>query len=196
MSKRKREKGDIESAEGAKHKRVKEHVENNGKHEDRKPTVKTVPKAPDDAPLAASVESPSKASKRPQTKLERKDKKELRSSRTNNQNGFRAVTTVAKATEHPRPAPETDPSNKALRRREAKIEKRRKRGEQAESSRAENLGGFGANTETTVSVSFGGSRSRKKHHKGYNEKSSMWKVSEATGGHMLDLDPLFSQDEA
>lgn len=196
MFKRKREKDDVETAEGAKHKKVKEHPEKNGKREDRKLTVETVPKSTDDASLAASVGSPSKASKRRETKLGRKDEKELGSSRANSQNGFLAVTTIAKATERPRSALEADPSNKALRRREAKIEKRRKRGQHAESLRNENLGGFDASTETTVNVSLGGSRSRKKHHKGYKEKSSMWEVSEATGGHMLDLEPVFPQDEA
>lgn len=161
MSKRKREKSDIESAEGAKHKRVKERLKSDGKSEDHQRTVGTAPKAPEDNPLAPSVESQSKASKRPQAKLERTDQNEVESLRTTDEDRLRPVSTVAKALEHTRSAPEMDHSNKALRRREAKLEKR-----------------------------------RKKHHKGQNKKSSIWKVSEATGGQMLDLDPLFSEDEA
>lgn len=197
MSKRKRENGDIESAEGAKHKRVKEHLENGGKPEDHQRIARTAPKAPEDAPLALSVENLSKASNGRQAKLERKTK-EVGSLRINDLDGLRAisVSTVAKTLEHTRPAPETDPSDKALRRREAKLKKRRKEREQAESPRAENLAGFDVNADTTVNDSLKQSRSRKKSHKGHNEKSSTWKVSEAAGGQMLDLDPLFSQDEA
>ncbi len=190
MPKRKRERSDVESAGRAKHKRVKEHSEDNTKPEDHQNTIGTVPKSAD-ARSTFNTEIPSTTLKRREAKLARKERKKATNSKPDNEDGLRPVNIIVKPTDYIR-TPDADPSKSALLRgQDAKREKRRER-EQAGIPRAGDLGGVGFRTKNAVSEPLGKSKSRKKGHK---EKSSTWKVSEASGGQMLDLDPLFSKDE-
>ena len=194
MSKRKREKGDNESAEGAKHKRVKERSEKSSKAEGYHGPVDAIQKSPEDNRPVLNAASASKALKQREARLERIGRKQTEDLPDGRHDGLRGSKTIIGAPEGAQAALYKDPSNKALNRQEAK--KRRKEKRHAESSKLQDRTGLILNVKKAVDKSAGKSRSKiRVHEKSHKGQFSSWKVSEAVGGQMLDLDPLFSQNE-
>ena len=189
MAKRKRERCDIESADGAKPKRVKEQSEDPSKAIKHQNSTDVVSKVPEDARSALNAEDPTVPLKQQEPRLDRRGRKKAVDLKAEEKGGLHTGHSVAKAPKSTQSAADVDPSNKAFRRQEAKRKRR-------EISRLEDESGLKYNTEKTVNeVLDQSSLGRKARKKGHKDKSSAWKVSEAAGGQMLDLDPLFSQNE-
>ena len=192
MSKRKREKGEPESVGGSKHKRVKEHSEDTPKAAEHQASVETTRKAPKDPSPAPGAEGLSKALKRLEAKRLKKQSKEAGDLGDRERDGSHISKASLNNTESTTHVPTIDPSNKAFERQEAK--KRRKEKRKAENS--EDQDGVRLGADAAVSKSLRKIMSKKKTYgKGHKDKSPAWKVSEAAGGQMLDLDPLFSHNE-
>ena len=194
MSKRKREKGEFEPAEVAKHKKVKAQSEATSNAIKSQALVEVVPKVQDNAPSGPNVENSNKALKRREARRLKREKKQAEDPVDGERDGSRPVRIAAAAIEIASPVPDIDPSNKAFQRQESK--KRRKEKRQAKRSRPEDQGGVGVDTQKAVIESQGHGKSQKKaFEKSRKDNASGWRVSEAAGGQMLDLDPLFSQNE-
>lgn len=194
MSKRKREKGDIGSAEGTKHKRVKERSEEFSKAERHHGHADAILKSPEKTWPAINADSTSKALKRREARLEKTGRKQTGDLPDGKQDGLYESKNIIDALEGVQATLDNGPLNKALNRQEAK--KRRKEKRHAESSKLEDRNGLIPNVKKAVEKPAGKSRlKRKAHEKSHKDQSSSWKVSDAVGGQMLDLDPLFSQNE-
>ena len=192
MLKRKREKDESEPAEGAKRKRAKEHSKSTPKAAGEQAITEAAPESPEDVLLPPSVENSSKALKRREAKRLKKEREHAGELDDRERVNPNPVKTIVKTSESTLNVPDADPSNKAFERQEAR--KRRKAKRQAEKSEDQGAGRLSA--EKAVGKSSSKSKVRKgTREKDQKDKSPTWKVSDAAGGQMLDLDPLFSQNE-
>ena len=159
----------------------------------------------------AGLDSVNKAFRRQEARREkrRKNKQQKGNHIAADEEALQRVIPAIEAVESTLPALDEDHSTKALRRQERKQGKKKKEREKigslmgngqaglhTDSTIAEPLKHTGTTLDTdpfTTSLT----RPAKRQRRGeiHKDKPSAWKVSEASGGQMLDLDPLFSQNE-